>query len=137
MRSIDDGRAVVERYVAALEAGDADAVRASFADDATWTIAAGSLPIAGTWRGRDAIIDDFLATALSYYEAGSVRLEVTGIVADGDRVALQWTSRARTRSGRPYANDCIGVFTIRDGRIQSVREYMDTLYAHDTAFTDV
>jgi hypothetical protein len=26
------------------------------------------------------------------------------------------------------------VFTVRDGRIISVREYMDTLYARDTAF---
>jgi ketosteroid isomerase-like protein len=41
---------------------------------------------------------------------------------------------ARTRGGRPYENQCIGVFTIRDGKIRTVREYMDTLYAHDTAF---
>jgi len=33
-----------------------------------------------------------------------------------------------------YENDCIGVFTIRTGKIQAVREYMDTLYAHNTAF---
>jgi ketosteroid isomerase-like protein len=28
------------------------------------------------------------------------------------------------------------VFTICDGQIQHVREYMDTLYAHDVAFGD-
>ena len=28
------------------------------------------------------------------------------------------------------------VFTVRDGRIESVREYMDTLYAHRVAFGD-
>ena len=48
---------------------------------------------------------------------------------------LQWTSRARTRDGRPYENGCIGVFTIHDGKIQDVREYMDTLYASEVAFT--
>ena len=47
---------------------------------------------------------------------------------------LQWTSRARTREGRPYENDCIGVFTIRDGRIHAVREYMDTRYAGEVVF---
>jgi ketosteroid isomerase-like protein len=26
------------------------------------------------------------------------------------------------------------VFTVRDGKIQSVREYMDTLYAYERAF---
>ena len=58
------------------------------------------------------------------------------MVAEGDRVVLQWTSRARTRGGREYENGCIGVFTIRDGRIQAVREYMDTLYAGRVAFAD-
>ena len=51
------------------------------------------------------------------------------MVAEGDRVTLEWTSRARTATGEPYENFCIGVFTVRDGRIAAVREYMDTLYA--------
>ena len=49
---------------------------------------------------------------------------------------MQWTSRARTRGGRSYENGCIGVFTVADGQIQQVREYMDTLYARDVAFGD-
>src|SRR5262249_55576491 len=102
--------------------------------DATWTIAAGDLPISGHWEGRTAILDEFLARALSHYQAGSVSLEITGMVGEGDRVVLQWTSRARTRDGRPYENGCIGVFTVKEGRIQAVREYMDTLYAQQTAF---
>ncbi|HKN93625.1 MAG TPA: nuclear transport factor 2 family protein [Thermoleophilaceae bacterium] len=136
MFSSDDAKAVVRDYVAALQSRDTEAVRASFAEDATWTLAAGDLPIAGTWSGRDAILDDFLAAALSYYEPESVEFEVTGMIGDGARVVLQWTSRARTRRGRDYVNDCIGVFTVEDGRIQSVREYMDTLYAAETAFAD-
>ncbi len=42
---------------------------------------------------------------------------------------MQWPSRARNRAGQPYENGCIGVFTVRGGRISSVREYMDTLRA--------
>ena len=127
-------KAVVERYVAAIADGDAQTARELFAPAATWTLAAGDLPIAGSWEGRDAIIDDFLATAQSYYAPGSISIEITGMIAEADRVVVQWTSRARTRSGRPYENGCIGVFTIRDGQIQDVREYMDTLYARDVAF---
>ena len=63
-------------------------------------------------------------------------LDVTSLLADGDRVAMEWTSRARNRDGEPYENFCIGVFTVRGGRIQSVREYMDTLHAHKVAFSD-
>jgi uncharacterized protein len=58
-----------------------------------------------------------------------VELEIMGLIGEKDRVVLQWTSRARTRDGRPYENGCIGVFTVRDGKIHSVRQYMDTLYA--------
>jgi ketosteroid isomerase-like protein len=122
-------KSVLTAYVAALQAGDEDAVRRSFAADATWTLA-GELPISGTWEGRDTIIDEFLATAMSHYEPGSVRLEITGMIAEGERVALQWTSRARTLDGSPYENECIGVFTVRDGLIRSVHEYMDTHYAY-------
>jgi uncharacterized protein (TIGR02246 family) len=133
MSTAANGRAAVERYLAAAEAGDAEAVREVFAEDASWQLG-GDLPISGRWNGRDAIVDEFLASALSYYEPGSVSLEVTSIVADGDQVVVEWTSRARNRAGWPYENLCIGVFTVRDGRIHAVREYMDTLYAYRVAF---
>jgi uncharacterized protein len=128
-----DNKQIMERYVAALVAGDADAVRDFFADDATWWLV-GDLPISGTWNGREAIMADFFGTAMAHYEPGSVSLEVTGMVAEGDQVTLEWTSRARTSTGEPYENFCIGVFTVRDGRIAAVREYMDTAYAHRVAF---
>jgi uncharacterized protein len=48
---------------------------------------------------------------------------------------MEWTSRARNRRAESYETFCIGVFSVRDGKIQAVREYMDTLYAHRTAFS--
>jgi ketosteroid isomerase-like protein len=135
MNRSNDSKLVLRRYVAAVQAGDVAAIRDAFADDATWTLEAGDLPISGTWEGRDAIVDDFLATAIAYYAPGSVSVQITAMIAEDDRVALQWTSRARTRDGDPYENGCLGIFTVRDGRIQAVREYMDTLYAHDVAFS--
>jgi uncharacterized protein (TIGR02246 family) len=119
---------VLERYIAALQAGDPHALEAFFAADASWTLQAGHLPTSGTWEGRDRIIDGFFATAMSSYEPESVQIEVTTMLAERDQVVVQWTSRARTRDGRPYENGCLGVFTIRDGMIAAVREYMDTLY---------
>jgi uncharacterized protein len=75
-------------------------------------------------RDRAPALDRLLA------EPGSVSLEVTAMVAEGDQVTLEWTSRARTTAGEPYENFCIAIFTVRDGRIAAVREYMDTRYAH-------
>jgi hypothetical protein len=133
MSQHNESKSVVERYIAAAESRDEAALRASFAEDATWRLD-GELPISGTWRGRDAILDEFLATAMSYYEPDSVSIEVTGLIADGDAVFAEWTSRARTRDGAHYENFCAALFRVRDGRIQAVREYMDTLYASKVAF---
>jgi hypothetical protein len=128
-----DSRTVVERYVAAVAAGDERTIRDSFAEDATWHLR-GDLPVSGLWQGREAILNDFLATALGYYEPGSISLEVTSLIADGHQVAVEWTSRAHNLQGEPYENFCVGIFTVRDGRITRVREYMDTQYALTHAF---
>ena len=124
-------RQTIERYVDALQRGDE--IAPFFAEDATWSLA-GRLPLSGTWRGREAILTEFLGQIGTLYEPGSVHLEVTSLTAEGDRVALEWTSRARTSDGEPYENRCAGVFPLADGRITAVRVYMDTDYAR-SAFT--
>ena len=123
-----DNKNIMRRYVDALQAADTAAVASFFAEDATWTLLAGDLRMSGTWRGRDRIMDGFLATAMTNGQPGSVELETTAAIAEQDRVVLHWTGRARTRDGQPYENGCIAIFTVRDGKIQGVREYMDTLY---------
>jgi uncharacterized protein len=134
MPTSPDSKTVLERYVAAVQADNEQAIRDAFADDAVWQLD-GDLPISGIWRGRDTILNDFLGTAMSYYKPGSVSLEITSLLADGDLVAMEWTSRAHTHAGEPYENHCIGVFTVREGKIERVHEYMDTLYAYRTVFT--
>ena len=134
MDTTTDSKKVVEQYVAAVQAGDRDRIGGCFAEDAVWQLD-GELPISGTWEGRDTILNDFLGTAMQYYQPGSVELTITSLIAEGENVAMEWTSQARTNDGEPYLNHCIGVFTVRDGRIARVREYMDTLYAHRAAFS--
>lgn len=132
---MDEPKQVVQRYLDALVAGDLDAVRDSFAPDAVWTIH-GDLPIAGPWRGRDRIVDDFLtAVGGALYEPGSVTFEFATLIADGPVVVLEWRVRARTARGTDYANAYCGVFVVRDGRIAEVREYLDTAYAARTLFS--
>ena len=129
-----DSKAVIREYVAALQAGDVEAVRGLFAEDATWTLHAGASPSRARSRAATGSSASSWPTALEHYEPGSIQLEITGMTAEDDRVVLQWTSRARTADGRPYENGCIGVRGPARRRIVAVREYMDTLYARDTAF---
>jgi uncharacterized protein len=128
---------VVRRYLDALVAGDVDAIRDSFAEDAVWTMLA-DLPIAGPWRGRDAIVDDFLTrVGGSLYEPGSQVFEFPTLIGEGDTVVLEWRVTARTAGGADYRNAYCGLFTVREGRIAAVREYLDSGYAARTLFDAV
>lgn len=119
-------KAVIERYLDALLAGDIDTIRDSFADDAVWSMH-GDLPMAGPWRGRDRIVDDFLVgLASKLYEPGSQTFEFPTLIAEGSTVALEWRVTARSAAGADYENDYCGIFIVNDGKISVVREYFDS-----------
>jgi ketosteroid isomerase-like protein len=128
---------VVQRYLDALLAGDIDTIRDSFAEDATWSMH-GDLPLAGPWKGRDQIVDDFLrAVGSELYEAGSQSFEFPTLIAEGDTVALEWHVQARTAAGLEYDNEYCGIFIVRDGRIAVVREYLDSRYAAQRLYPEL
>lgn len=130
---LTDPRAVVIRYVEAVRDGDAGTVYESFAPDATWHYP-GSLPTSRIWQGRDAIVHDFLGSMGTVFEPGTVRIELVSTIAEGERVVAEWTSKARTVAGAVYDNRCVGIYTVREGRITSVVEYADTHHVAATLF---
>jgi ketosteroid isomerase-like protein len=95
-------------------------------DDSTWTvIAKGIEPM----QGR--AIPDFFAGGGSIFEAGAPTIEVTGVIAEGERVAIEGTGRGRLRNGREYDNRYHFLMIVRGGRVLSVREYMDSEHVAD------
>jgi uncharacterized protein len=132
--STEETRNVVARYVDALQRGDIDALRASFAPKATWTIR-GDIPVAGTWTGPDEILDGFLARVTATLDpAAPVTQDLHRVIADGDHAVAEWTSHARARNGAPYDNDYAVVFRVTDGLIDAVTEYCDTSYMKRVLF---
>ena len=55
-------------------------------------------------------------------------LLTAGYVQD-DHVAVEAESKATLVNGLPYHNRYHFLFVVRDGRIQVVKEYLDTLHA--------
>jgi uncharacterized protein (TIGR02246 family) len=115
----------INNYMNAIRAGDEAALRDAFHPDATWWLP-GDLPISKTWRGRDAILGEFLGAVMSRFDGETMRFTTHTVVVDGDRAVLEWTVEGMTVDGNPYKNDYLAVFEYRDGRIAAVREYMDT-----------
>ncbi|WP_030238311.1 nuclear transport factor 2 family protein [Streptomyces sp. NRRL S-350] len=121
-----DPKAVVVRYVNAVIEGDLAVIRDSFAEDATWEYP-GDLPLSRVWTGRDAIVDDFLVGAGRFFAPGGApKVTLTNVLADGDQVLAEWLAEGTAVGGGHYDNRCAGVFTVADGRITGVREYLDT-----------
>jgi uncharacterized protein (TIGR02246 family) len=125
MNTITDPKTVVVRYVEAVRDGDLALVRDSFAEDATWDYP-GETPWSKVWHGRDTIVDEFLGGAGAKLVPATVVIALKHVIADGDQVVAEWTSDAVTVTGETYSNRCLGVFTVREGRIAAVREYADT-----------
>jgi ketosteroid isomerase-like protein len=93
-------------------------------DDATYTFF-GSHRFATTMHGKQAILDQLLLPLSTALENG-ITLTIHNMVAEGDQVVFEATGSARTRDGRAYDNSYCMVVRLQDGRIRSVREYLDT-----------
>jgi len=130
-------RDVVTRYVEAARDGMSAVIASSFAEDATWEYP-GDLPLSGTYHGVEAIVHTFLGGAAALMApGGTVTITLTNVIADGDQVAAEWTSDAISHTGAAYHNRNVGIFTVKDGKITSVREYTDTLHAARAFFPDL
>jgi uncharacterized protein len=103
------------------------------ADDVTWWIAGkpDAQPASGdhdkTWMAR-------LFHRMVSQLDGPMQMTVRGLVAEGDKVAVEVVGDGKLRDGRRYQNEYHFLLTIRDGQIAAVREYLDTQHVFATWF---
>jgi ketosteroid isomerase-like protein len=129
--SVEENKRVVMGLFEAMNAGNADAVMGALADSATWWVA-GNFPLSGT--KTKAQFGELLA-GLAPQIDGALRLTPIGVTADGERVAVEADSYAKLKNGRTYQNQYHFLFIVRDGKIQDVKEYMDTMHANQVLCT--
>jgi ketosteroid isomerase-like protein len=126
-------REVAEELFARLSAGDVAGALATMSDDVTWLIPGRRelTPSAGSYDKRRL---EKLFKAMLGELKGGLKMTVTGVVAEGDKVALEAESRGELRNGRVYSQQYHFLIEFRDGRIRAVREYLDTQHAHAVWF---
>ena len=122
----DKTRQVVEHWLSLASSGDVEGAMALFTEDAVWTNI-GSTMFSGDFVGLKAITEDLLGPLFGALEAG-IRSDVESVIADGEQAVVLSRGAARTKSGSEYNNTYAQVFTVRGGKIVSVREYMDTAH---------
>ena len=116
---------IVKDAYAAFGRGDIQGLVALFAEDIEWISPGEGLPLAGTHRG--------LARVEGFFQRVSEMLEISFLeprefVAQGDRVLVVGFSRGRVKAtNRAFENNWVIAFTVRNGKVTNVREYIDTL----------
>ena len=123
--SVQENVQIVKDAFAAFGRSDMQALLALFAEDIEWIIPGEGWPLAGTYRGHAGVADFFqkLSEMLEFSF-----LELREFVAQGDRVLVVGSNRGRVKAtNRTVEGHWVFAFTVRNGKVTNVREYIDTL----------
>jgi uncharacterized protein len=116
---------IVKDTFAAFGRGDMQGVLALLAEDIEWITPGEGLPFAGTHRGQ-AGVADFFQKISEMFEISL--LETREFVSQGDRVLVVGFDRGRVKAtNRTFEGHWVFAFTVRNGKVTNVREYIDTL----------
>jgi ketosteroid isomerase-like protein len=115
-------------FFSALSTGDLDLVARYMCEDLSWTTMITGVPGAGRHDGRDNVLYNFLAPVRGVFRDGDPKVVVDALVSSDDRVMAETRGLGQRSDGHPYNNLYAWAFEIRDGKIQHIREYMDSLY---------
>ncbi|MGD0074015.1 MAG: nuclear transport factor 2 family protein [Candidatus Binataceae bacterium] len=125
--STEQNKKMVLSFFEKFSANKMDEALAMLADTGTWWIA-GTFPLSGTKTKKE--FAELLAGVLPVMPGG-IKLTAKSMIAEGDKVAVEATSYGKHVNGKVYSNQYHFVFEFRDGKIQAVREYLDTMHTND------
>lgn len=74
---------------------------------------------------RDALLQT-LPDMMAMFEDDSPHLKITNVISQGNWVAVESEGIGTFRNGAPYKNRYGVFFEVVDGKIRTIREYMDT-----------
>lgn len=122
---------LVRSFITYLEHSDIENALDLLSNNATWWLAGKPhlFPDAGTKNKSE--VSEAFATLFNNFSTG-LKLNIEGITAENDRVAVEIRSHGITREGKVYENDYHMLFNVSDGKIQSVKEYTDPMHIAET-----
>lgn len=98
----------------------------ALSEDATWWILGKPHLFPGAGTKSKADMERIWGNLFGHMRDG-LEMSVIGMVAEGDKVAVEIRSHADLMDGRVYENEYHMLFTFRQAKIVEVKEYADTL----------
>jgi ketosteroid isomerase-like protein len=120
-------RDIIMALYAAFDSGDMGAVLALMADDIVWHEAENNKWADGNpYVGPQAVAAGVFARVPEEYDSFAV--EIGQVVAEGDTVVMQGRYRAKVKaSGAEIAPQIVHWWTVKDGKIATFQQHVDTL----------
>lgn len=115
---------VVQSFFDRFNEGDTAGAFALVSDAVSWWVP-GTLPFSGTKTKAEYLE---VVGAIRRGFPNGFRLDVSSMIAEGDKVASEVASTGEHVNGKSYRNRYHFLFVVRDGAIVDVKEYMDTLH---------
>ena len=131
--STELNKQLASQFFALINAKDQDGYLGLIDDEALWWIAGNpeEMPAAGTLNKDQA---GLMIAQINSNLAEGLRLTVKTLTAEEDRVSVEIESHGELRNGRIYNQQYHFLLRFRDGKIISVREYLDTQHTYATLF---
>jgi ketosteroid isomerase-like protein len=110
------------QFLRVLTSGSVAEVMDLLSEDFVYWVA-GSLPHSGTYDKER--MQALLAGLPSVFD-GPFTITPTGFTIDGNRIAVEAKSEARTTTGKEFRNEYHFLMEFRDRKLVLLKEYMDT-----------
>jgi uncharacterized protein (TIGR02246 family) len=122
--SATQNKQLVQDAFAGWARGDGAAFFNLLADDVRWTVI-GSTPVSRTYTSKRAF-QEGAVQPLGTKLATAIQPTVRDVIAEGDKVALQWEGRATAKNGTIYHQTYCWVMRFEGGKVREGTAYLDT-----------
>lgn len=122
--STAENKKLIQDAFTAWARGDGMAFFKLLAEDVRWTVI-GSTPVSRTYSSRDAFVEGAVKP-LTGKLAGPIVPTVRDLIAEGDKVVLQWEGRSSGKNGTIYHQTYCWVMRMEGGKVREGTAYLDT-----------
>jgi len=119
--NVEQNRSIVRELIETFTRLDLSRVCELISKDADWWV------VGQQSAKRDAVLESFQKLEPGVYSKAEI--DILGMIAEGDRVVVEWTLALEFLDGRTYQNEYVWLVTLQDSQVIKLRVYnnMDKL----------